>query len=343
MKKCNTCIIFGGKSAEYEVSLQSAYFALTSIDTSAFDVTCIGITRDGKWYFYKGEASKILNDSWQDTELIFPVSFDFSRGCFIYDGKDYVPDIIFPIMHGDFAEDGKIQGLFDMMGLKYVGCDQASSIFCYNKHLTKEIARGLGIPVARDISVTRECLDDFFWIIVKANKLSFPVFVKPSASGSSVGATLVERPCLLYSAVENALNYSSCVLIEERIQGEECEIGVIYNKGCIMLSPIGKISYDSPFYDYDTKYHTGKTTYQIPAKISSVAEGKIESYARALFLKLGCSSLARLDFFVRGDEVIFNEINTMPGMTGSSMLPMLFKERGIFATELLSIILKNKY
>ncbi len=343
MKKCNTCLIFGGKSSEYEVSLRSAFFALSNIDSTLFDVTTIGISRDGKWYFYSGDANGILNDSWLNENSTTPVLFDFSRGVFLYNGKDYLPDIVFPVMHGDFAEDGKIQGLFDMLGIKYVGCDMYSSIFCYNKHLTKEIARGLDIPVAQGLVVTYECLDNFFWTICKANKLGFPVFVKPSGSGSSVGVTLVERPCMLYSAVATALNYSSHVLIEKAIDGCECEIGVLYNKGCITLSPVGKISYDSPFYDYDTKYHSSKVTYEIPAKISSEAESKIQAYARALFLALGCSSLARLDFFVSGDEVVFNEINTMPGLTNSSMLPMLFNSKGVSPSELVSIILKNKY
>lgn len=343
MKKCNTCLIFGGKSNEYEVSLRSAYFILKNINTELFDVSVIGITRDGKWYFYTGDYERILNDAWYGTNCA-PVCFDFSRGCFLNEGRECFFDTIFPIMHGECCEDGKLQGLFDILGVKYVGCDFLSSIYSYNKHLTKQIARELKIPVARDILVTRDDLESFFDIVCKAYyDLSLPVFVKPSGAGSSIGVSQVEKIGDLYMATKRALEYSPYVLIEECISGDECEIGVLVNEGRRLLSPVGKIKHGGNFYDYDTKYKSSTVEYEIPAKISHEAMNKIRVYARELFDRLGCNSLSRFDFFVRGDEVIFNEVNTMPGFTNGSMYPMLFESEGILASELITIILKNNY
>ncbi len=338
MKKCNTCLIFGGKSKEYEVSLRSAYFALKSIDPSLFDVCVIGITREGKWYFYKGEYEHILNDCWEKGELC-PVQIDFSRGCLLMEQIPYKPDIIFPIMHGENYEDGRIQGLFDMLGLKYVGCDFFSSVLCFNKHLTKQIARGLQIPVAKDALVTRRDLDSFFDVVCRAHyDLSLPVFVKPSGAGSSFGVRRVRNIGNLYQATKGALEHSPYALIEEQIDGEECEIGVLEANGSLMLSPVGKIKHQGDFYDYNTKYHSSTVEYEIPAKIDPVARNKIQLYARELFCALGCKGLARFDFFVKGDKVVFNEVNTMPGLTDSSMYPMLFEKGGVFAPELIKAI-----
>lgn len=343
MKKCKVCLIFGGKSNEYEVSLRSAYFILKSIDNSLFDVRMIGITRDGKWYFYSGDYEKILDNSWHKDECE-GVIFDLSKGCFLCNGMEYRPDVAFPVMHGDFCEDGRLQGLFDIFGISYTGCGFFSSILSYNKHFTKQIARELKIPVARDILVTRDDLESFFDIVCRVYyDLSLPVAVKPCGSGSSVGVSIVNKIGDLYIAVKKALEYSPYALIEEFIVGDECEIGVLVKNGKAILSPVGKIVHGGCFYDYDTKYHSVKVKYEIPAKISPEASNKIRVYSRELFDRLGCKCLSRFDFFVRGNEVIFNEVNTMPGFTNGSMYPMLFESEGILASELIAIILKNNY
>lgn len=343
MKRCKVCLIFGGKSNEYEVSLRSAYFVLKGIDNSLFDVSMIGITRDGKWYFYSGDYEKILDDSWHKGECK-GATLDLSKGCFLCGGVEYRPDVVFPVMHGDFCEDGRLQGLFDIVGISYTGCGFFSSILSYNKHFTKQIARELKIPVARDILVCRDDLESFFDIVCRVYyDLSLPVAVKPCGSGSSVGVSVVKSIGDLYTAVKKALELSPYALIEEFICGDECEIGVIVSKGKVMLSPIGKIIHGGSFYDYDTKYHLGKVEYEIPAKIPPEAQSKIRAYARELFHALGCATISRFDFFVRECEVIFNEVNTMPGFTSSSMYPMLFEAQGVLARELITNILKNNY
>ena len=215
MKKRDTCLIFGGMCEEYEVSLRSAFFVLEGLDPSLFDVTLIGITRDGKWYYYEGDPAKIPSDKWRN-EANESVVLDLSRGCFIKHGREYLPDIIFPALHGKHYEDGDLGGMLEMLGIPYVGSGSLSSRLCFNKHLTKASARALGIPCARDVLVDKGCLDSFFETICNANKLSYPLFVKPCTSGSSFGITKVYKPCLLYEAVKTALTFSKHVLIEEQ-------------------------------------------------------------------------------------------------------------------------------
>ena len=339
MKKRDTCLIFGGKSEEYEVSLRSVCFVLENIDYSLFDVTVIGITRDGKWYYYEGDTDKILSDRWQENAHE-QVIIDFARSCFIKSGKPYLPDIIFPVMHGSIYESGALQGMFDNLGIPVFGCGLTSSCLCFNKHLTKAVARAHKIPVARDILVSQAELDSFFEIICKANKLEYPLFVKPSSSGSSCGITKVYKPCMLYEAVKLALELSPYAIIEEQIVGSECEIVLYEKNGALLTTPVGKIKHDGDFYDYKTKYHSTKNEYEIPAIIQGEAENELVRMARVLFRALGCSSLARFDFFVRENkEIIFNEVNTLPGLTCDSMLPMLFNAGGIAPKELLTLLL----
>lgn len=342
MKKRQVCIIFGGESHEHEVSLRSAYTVLSELDTDKFEPLPIGITRDGKWYFYLGDYDLIINGAWEKSELKIPVSFDFARHTLLAGARVIKPDIVFPVIHGESCENGHISALFELLHIKCVGCDTLCSSLCFYKHLTKDIARGLGIPVAYDIVINKSALDDFFPLLTKVCKMGYPVFVKPSGAGSSVGVTRVDNPCELYPAISLALEVCDTAIIEEQVQGCECEIGILQTRQRLILSEVGKISHDSDFYDYDTKYKNEGTGMQIPADISEGSAMQIEKYARMLWNALGCKSLSRFDFFVKSDgSVIFNEVNTLPGFTSKSMYPMLFKERGYSIKELISAILNS--
>lgn len=335
MKK-SVCIIFGGKSEEYEVSLRSAYSVLENIDTDKYIITKIGITRDGKWFKFLGDNEEILKDCWQEhTE---PIRIDFSTGCVDNLGKI---NVIFPVMHGTFCEDGRLQGIFESLNIKIVGCDSFSSFLCMDKHLCKLLAKGEGINVANGICINKHQMRDFYSILKDTNKIGFPVFVKPALSGSSRGACKVDKADNLYRALKEAFLYSNKVLIEEYIDGVECEIGALeLPNGEVIFSEVGSLSYDSEFYDYNTKYINEDTKYQIPAPLSDSVTDKIKESARKLFCLFGCSGLSRLDFFVASDgEVYFNEINTLPGFTSISMYPMLFKELGYSFGEIIDILL----
>jgi len=329
MKK-RVCIIFGGKSEEYEVSLSSAYGILESIDRDRYEISTIGITKNGEFLHYVGNNEDILHNRWQNNAK--PIKIDFSRGC--VDNFDKI-DVFFPVCHGTFCEDGRLQGLFELMGARYVGCDSFSSFLCMDKHLTKLVADSIGVPTVKSICISNK--SDL------PKKISYPVFVKPALSGSSRGADKARNRYELESAIDKALLYSHKVLIEDYIEMLECEIGALdMINGDTVFSQVGSLSHSGEFYDYETKYINGGTHYSIPAKLPSSVSAKITEYARALFSTLGCKGLARLDFFVTNDyKIYFNEINTMPGFTKISMYPMLFKEMGYSFKELISIIIEN--
>ena len=324
------CIMFGGKSEEYEVSLRSAYCVLENIDTDKYEIEKIGITRDGRWLRYLGNNEDVLNDRWErHTE---PISIDFSTGCI---DKTIKFDIIFPVMHGSFCEDGRLQSIFESLGIRCVGCDSLSSFLCMDKELTKMVANSHHIPI-----VPYACIRGKKDL---PSKISFPVFVKPALSGSSRGAKKVSSYLELEKAIDEAFLYSRKVLIEEFIEGIECEIGALeVDCGNVIFSQVGSLNYNSEFYDYDTKYINNDTTYSIPADIPLHIQDKITEYARVLYKALGIKDLCRLDFFVsKNGKIYFNEVNTLPGFTSISMYPMLFKNLGYSITEIIDILLKN--
>lgn len=337
MKKPTLCLIFGGKSSEYYVSLNSAYSVITALEP-AYEVIKIGISKNGKWYLYKGENIKIKNDSWEK-EGIVPVTIDINEGTFVFEGGKIKPYKILPILHGENYEDGKIQSLFDLAGMAYIGCRSSTSHACFDKHITKLIAKEQGIRVANDTVLFKGDPNNEKRIEQFLKNTNFPVFVKPSGAGSSVGVSKVDSLGKLSTAITLAFMHSDKVLIEEKIDGTETEIGVIEKNNEIYLSPPGQIKYSEAFYSYDAKYNQ-ENEYIIPAKITKKTKKELEECAKKLFYALGIRGLCRMDFFVSSPgEVIFNEINTMPGFTRASMFPMLFSSTGQSHIEILNNIL----
>ena len=336
MKKPTLCVIFGGKSQEYQVSLSSACEVLTNLNYEKYEVIRLGITKRGEWYIFEGENEEILNDTWEKSKVI-PVTLDLSNGHLIAMERQIYAlsvDVFFPVAHGNFMEDGRLQGLFDICCLRYVGCSSFSSHTCMDKHLCKLVARQLNIPVARDMLFLKNtpiCVDN----------LSFPLFVKPCMSGSSVGVSRVENKEGLASALDIAFGYSEKVLCEEEIRGTEVEVGVMEIDGEIVVSPVGEIRHGGGFYDYEEKYINQRTKCIIPAEIEEKTEKSLRECAKKLFLALGCRHLCRFDFFLTDRGIIFNEANTMPGFTKNSMFPQLFMQMGYTFQEVLDILIKN--
>ena len=247
MVKSLICVIFGGKSKEYEVSLASAYSVLEAIDKEKYEIVKIGITKKGKWYIFEGENESILNDSWQDKtkELLL----DINDGAFIVDERKLKPDKILPILHGEYGEDGRIQSLFEVCGIDYCGCDSFCSFICMDKNLTKMIAKNSGVKVANGFTAYKR--DDYNSLKGRVTKTGYPVVVKPSNGGSSVGVSVVKNECELRGALIKAFSVCDTVLIEEKINGKEVEIAVIEKDGEMYFSTVGELRYDSEFYDYD--------------------------------------------------------------------------------------------
>lgn len=338
MKKPTLCLIFGGKSPEYYVSLSSAYSVIKALEGGSYELIKIGITRDGKWYLYEGENERIANDTWHK-QCVSPILLDVNMGIILVGKRKIKPDKILPILHGENGEDGHISALCDMGGLPCAGTSMMPCALCMDKHLTKLVAREAGILVADWVCIARgEDINSKMEEIEEIIK--YPCFVKPATTGSSVGVKIVKGKEELLCAINEALTYSQRAIVEKKINARELEIGVIARDGAPYLSRVGEVKYKAEFYDYDAKYKSSENEYQIPANIPKKTEKYLRECAKKLFYALGIDALCRMDFFLSEEgKLILNEVNTMPGFTKSSMFPMLFLNMGHTYPEILNIIL----
>ena len=351
--KTKLCILFGGRSSEHEVSLSSAYGVINNVDRDLFDVVTIGITKDGKWYLYDGDAEKIKDGTWSsDEERIVPVAIDPAPGSenFVVFSKDgavknrFAIDVVFPVLHGANGEDGTVQGLFEVAGIPFVGPDHTSSGVCMDKAFTKSVVERLGdIRQAKAVILTkREYETDPAGARGRVAALGYPVFVKPARAGSSVGVTKVKEQHALDAALTAAFAEDAKVLVEEYIRGREVEVAVMESEWNVTASVPGEIDPGFEFYDYDTKYQNDTASYYIPARIDGECAKKVRDCAVRIFEALGCRTLSRVDFFVTDDkEVVFNEINTIPGFTPISMYPKLFAASGMTYSEVITSLIRS--
>lgn len=334
--KKNICVVFGGMSGEHDVSLMSAYNILNALDKEKYNVSTIGITLYGKWYFYDGDYENIKNKSWLEDKSNLDDNIDFFS-----DGRIRDIDVFFPIIHGQTGEDGKLQGLFEMIGKAYVGCDVTSSALCMDKDLTKRVLETEKIPVTEGIclyesEITDEKeLEKYISDIKKS--FSFPVFIKPANMGSSVGISKANDEAELSKALKNAVRFDKKVLVERAVNAREIEVAVLGNFEPEVTMP-GEIISCNEFYDYEAKYLSGDSSkINIPADITKEQIEKIQKYAVRAFKVLGCLGLSRIDFFIDKDsgEVYLNEVNTMPGFTNISMYAKMWEAMGVDYTSLI--------
>ncbi|WP_215845540.1 D-alanine--D-alanine ligase [Candidatus Pantoea bituminis] len=348
MTKLRVGIVFGGKSAEHEVSLQSAKNILDAIDKTRFDVVMLGIDKQGRWHL--NDASNFLLNA-ED-----PASIALNRST---DNVALIPgqtqqqliishnshplsqvDVIFPIVHGTLGEDGSLQGLLRMASLPFVGSDVLGSAVSMDKDFTKRLLRDAGLQVAPWISVTqaqRAQLD------VKAviAQLGLPLFIKPANQGSSVGVSKVNRAEEFDEALELAFSFDRKVLIEQGIKGREIECAVLGNDHP-QASPCGEVVVHDAFYSYDTKYisESGAQTV-VPAEISPEISDAIRDVAISAFSALECCGMARVDVFLtENSEIIVNEVNTLPGFTNISMYPKLWQAAGVSYQDLITRLIE---
>ena len=348
MKKLSVCILFGGISPEHEVSLRSAESVLNNIDHDKYHVFPVGITKDGDWILFGGKDYSMLPaGTWQDCELnrratLSPVHgqglLSFENDCVVRERID----VVFPVLHGSNGEDGAIQGLLQIAGIPYVGPHITASAVCMDKCMTKLVADHAGVRQAQWLLVTRACFDhdrDAICQQVEA-RFSYPVFVKPAGTGSSVGVSKARSREELLTALVTALRYDRKVLVEEFIDGQEVECAVMGNH-TPMASVCGEIDPGANFYDYEAKYINDTSSLYIPARIDDDISEHVRELAVKIYAALDCCGLSRVDFFVKKDgEVVFNEINTLPGFTSISMYPKLFEASGIGYTQLIDNLLE---
>lgn len=348
MSRLRVAVLFGGVSSEHDVSLVSATSVIKNIPADKYDVIKIGITKKGRWLFYPGDPAFIENGEWETSPDCVPtiISPDRSvRGIVkLLDDGTFAHqkiDIAFPVLHGKNGEDGTIQGLFTMAGIPFVGCDTMSSANCMDKAVTKTLLTAAGIANSPWRLITADDVDDFDRLEKEyASYLGYPMFVKPSRSGSSVGINKAFDKAQLKSAINIAFAHDSKVLIEKTISAREIECAVLGNRNPI-ASAVGEILPQNEFYDYDAKYILGNTRLDIPANLDQSVSDQIRAVAVEGYKALGCSSMARVDFFLEKGtgNIILNEINTIPGFTSISMYPKLFGASGVPYPELLDRLL----
>ncbi len=349
MKKLNVCILFGGISPEHAVSLRSAESVLNNLDKEKYNIFPVGITREGRWFLFGGDDyGMIPGGAWEGCEGNCPVAISPVRGQGLlrFEGDCVVQehiDVVFPVLHGENGEDGAVQGLLQLAGIPCVGPQVAASAVAMDKTLTKLVADQTGVPQAAWHLVRRSDLEHRKEQILNQleSKFSYPMFVKPAGTGSSVGVSKAFDREALLAALENAAKFDSKVLVEEFIHGAEVEVAVMGNDSP-MASICGEIDSGADFYDYDAKYITDTSVAYIPARIGEDVAEQVRDAAVRIYSAIGCKGLSRVDFFVTYDEarVVFNEINTLPGFTSISMYPKLFDASGIPYGQLLDELLR---
>lgn len=346
--KLNVCVLFGGVSPEHEVSLRSAESVLNHLNTEKYNIFPVGITKEGQWILYAGsDYSALPAGQWQShpDNRIAAISPIRGQGlmCFADGGVSYQQiDVVFPVLHGKNGEDGSVQGLLQLAGIPCVGPGVAASAAAMDKTMTKLVMDNAGIPQAAWLLVRGSDLKSRMDAIADAveARFSYPVFVKPAGTGSSVGVSKASNRDTLCQALIQASAYDEKILVEEFIHGAEVEVAVMGNQNPV-ASICGEIDSGAEFYDYDAKYVTDTSVAYIPARLSESVAEQVREYAVKAYTAMGCRGLSRLDFFVTyaDERIVFNEINTLPGFTSISMYPKLFAASGISYEQLIDALL----
>lgn len=356
-------IIYGGRSGEHEISLISATAIARNINAT-HDVVLIGITKDGRWFL---QDKKLLEKIRSDKNATLSITEDESKNIFVIPGggKNFLTtksetlsvDVVFPVLHGTYGEDGTVQGLFDMAGAAYVGCGVTASAVTMDKEITKRLWIEAGLPVVPYLCMTRSVVNDsasYDALFQKAiDTLGFPLFVKPCSAGSSDGANKATNAKELSVALMDAFQWDDKVLIEKAINALEVECSVVGNsvtaasyneREKVRVFGPGAIAPTHTFYDYDAKYNDPDgAALQIPALIPADVAEKIRKLAVAAYKAVSSTGLSRVDFFLDKDsgDIYLNEQNAMPGFTQISMFPKLCEHEGIGFSELIDLLLEE--
>ena len=328
MARLRIAVLTGGRSSEHEVALNSARSVIESLDPGRYETVTVEIGRDGSWQLPRAGQGELARNGGSSAAELVPVS------------AGRVPetlrevDVVFPVLHGPFGEDGTVQGLLELANVPYVGAGVTASALCMDKDLMKAVLRDRGIPVTRNV-------------VVRAseraraeNPFGFPVFVKPARLGSSVGITKARSPEDLRAGLELALRHDEKVLIEEFVTGVEVECGVLGNEQPTASIP-GEIVTGADWYDYSAKYDEGGMELIVPPRLPEDQVRRVQDVSVQAFVATECEGMARVDCFVREDgEVLVNELNTIPGFTATSVYAKLFEASGVPYGQLLERLIQ---
>lgn len=338
-------IICGGRSSEHEISCTSAGGVLSAIDRAIYSPVVIGITKSGKWVLIPENHQLSIKDGVLPVVPEDGTPVSISPEGFAVAGKSLGIEIVFPVLHGPYGEDGTIQGLLEIADIPFVGSGVLASAVAMDKSFAKPIFAAHGIKVAEglvirapDWKVNQKLLS------AEVATLGYPVFVKPARGGSSRGTTKVNSADQLAAAIDEAHRFDPKAMVENAVIGREIECAVLEINGKPEASVVGQIEIDSKFefYDFEAKYLDGATSITLPAPISESIASQIQQKAIEAFVALGCSGLARVDFFLTPhNEVVINELNTMPGFTATSVYPKMWAASGVAYTDVITHLLKS--
>lgn len=352
MRKLRVAVLYGGRSGEHEVSLQSAASVINHLDRNRFEIVPVGIDKQGRWHLndislLEGKKSlPVFKDA--PKVLLLPNAADTNRSsALIHLGESGAPqaiDVVFPVVHGPLCEDGTIQGLLELADVPYVGCGVLASAVAMDKEMAKRLAYAAGLPIVPYVSLKHEQ-----WKKKKRHsaekiqkELGYPVFVKPANLGSSVGVHKVKDPNGLNTALEDAFKYDTKVLVEVAIDAREIELSVLENPEAgadPLVSVPGEINPTHEFYSYEAKYLDEKgAELIIPARLDAEQARQVQEIGRKAFLAIECEGMARVDMLLdrTTGKLFFNELNTIPGFTSISMYPKMWEASGLHYEELLS-------
>lgn len=347
MKKKTVAVIFGGYSPEYDVSLNSSYSIINAINRDKYEVILLGITRQGRWYRYTGAVDDIPTDKWHtDVNNLTNVIVSPSRGDGLIELEDgqatpLPVDVAFPVLHGQYGEDGTLQGMFELAGIPIVGAGSAASALCMDKDRAHKLVFLAGISIPNSVCFEQVPTDDE--LLSAARELKLPLFVKPVKAGSSIGITKIESYSELLEAVRFAFTFDDAIIIEENVDGFEAGCAVVGNNKLI-TGRIDEIELSQGFFNYEEKYTLKTSKIHMPARIDEETERRLQEAAKTIFRTLGCRGYARVDMFLTPDnEIIFNEANTIPGFTSHSRFPSMMKCIGVEYPELVDMLIELSF
>ena len=346
MEKKNLVVLFGGQSSEHEVSCISVVTVIESVDTDKYDMTFVGITKQGQW-LKVDSVEQIKDGTWRDSKVSAVISPDATKKELMIKEGDCVSskkiDVVFPVLHGLYGEDGTVQGLLELAKIPYVGCGVLASSVSMDKLYTKIVVDTLNIRQAKYVGIRKGDWKEKEAVISKIEEaFSYPVFVKPSNAGSSKGVSKANDRDELVQSIEEAFRHDKKVLVEETIIGRELECAVLGGEK-VKAASVGEVlaASNAAFYDFDAKYNNQESKTVIDPELPEGKTEEIQKAAVEIFKAVDGFGLSRVDFFLEKDtnEVVFNEINTMPGFTSISMYPMHWGAKGVDKKELVKTLL----
>ena len=347
MDRPKIAVLFGGRSSEYDISLQSAFSVIGHIDAQRYEPVLIGITKEGDWFRYYGDRADILNDRWRQSGRCVPAAIAqnyHAKALLEFPEHGGVQctriDAAFPVLHGKNGEDGTVQGLFELAGVPVIGCGTLASALCMDKDRAHRLAAlaGVDTPAAAVFSARVTPGE----LMRETAALACPLFVKPVRAGSSFGITKVEDRGELWEAVRAAFEHDDRVIVEQGVPGFEVGCAVIGNEDQLTVGAVDEIELSDGFFDFDEKYTLKSSRIHMPARIDDETAARICSAAETVYRALGCSGFARVDMFLTPEgRVVFNEVNTIPGFTAHSRFPNMMRGVGMTFAELIDTLIRT--